>query len=231
MQELNLEDSKTELMGQALLFGLLGKILYGALDKLWLDSLIVEDVFGEAPFGADQVEIQHGLELLKCWASENRSGISEDEFKNIKADQMRLLIGIDHVLAPVWESVYFNESRLVFQKQTLEVREWYARFGLQIERLNKEPDDHIGLELSFIAHLASRAFQIMDEDSKTFKELLQAQRDFLTDHLLRWGPAWAKLVKQHANTDFYRGIAHLTHGALLAAADMLQIEMPKEASL
>ncbi len=231
MQEKNLEALKTELMGETLLFGLLGRILYGELDKAWLESLIVEDVFGEAPFGADQAEIRHGLELLNRWSSENRSGISEEEFKDLKADQMRLLIGIDRVLAPVWESVYFNESRLVFQKQTLEVRDWYARFGLQIERLNKEPDDHIGLEMSFVAHLASHALQTVDADVETFEELLQAQRDFLTDHLLRWGPAWAKLIKQHANTDFYRGIGHLTHGALLAAADTLQIKLPKEVSL
>jgi TorA maturation chaperone TorD len=169
--------------------------------------------------------------LLGRWSEENRSGITVDEFKNLKSEQLRLFIGLDRVLVPVWESVYFNESRLVFQEQTIQVREWYARFGLQIERLNKEPDDHIGLELLFISHLASRALQAVDEDPRSFDELLQAQRDFLTEHLLRWGPAWAKLVNQQARTDFYRGIGHMTHGALLAAADTLQIKMPKEASL
>lgn len=231
MQDMDLETWKTELIGEALLFGLLGRILYGELDKEWLDSLIAEDVFGEAPFGAEQVEIQHGLELLRRWSTENRNGTSEQEYKNVMADQMRLLIGIERVLAPVWESVYFNERRLVFQKQTLDVREWYARFGLQIERLNKEPDDHIGLEFSFIAHLALRALQVADNDVNACEELLHAQIDFLTEHLLRWGPAWAKLVKQHAETDFYRGVAHLTHGALLAAAEMLDVKMPTEVSL
>jgi TorA maturation chaperone TorD len=32
---------------------------------------------------------------------------------------------------------------------------------------------------------------------------------------------------QYAETDFYRGIAHLTLGALQAMAEFLQIEMPK----
>ncbi len=63
------------------------------------------------------------------------------------------------------------------------------------------------------------------------KNLLQAQRDFLSEHLLRWGPAWAKLVKKHAETDFYRGLAHLTNGALLAAAELLKVEMPKEVKI
>lgn len=222
---------KAVLTGEALLFGLLGKALYEDLDKAWLDILIREDVFSEAPFGGEQAETQRGLELLQRWANENRAGISGEEFKAMKNDQLYLFIGTDKVLAPVWESVYFSEKRLVFQEQTIQVREWFARFGLQIERFNKEPDDHIGLELSFVSHLASRMLQTLQEDSTTFDELLQAQRDFLREHLLRWGPAWAKLVKQHSETDFYRGLAHLTHGALLAAAEMLQIQMPKEVSL
>jgi TorA maturation chaperone TorD len=132
----------------------------------------------------------------------------------------------------MWESVYLTESHLVFQEQTLQVREWYRRFGLQMERLHREPDDHIGLELSFIAHLASRAVQAIDEvDEASLDSLLQAQREFLSEHLLRWGPAWAKLVKKHAQTDFYRALAHLTHGTLLALVEELEISMPKEVSL
>lgn len=231
MHDMNTEALKTELVGEALLFGLLGRMLYGELDKAWLESLITDEVFSESPFGTNQIEIRKGLELLSRWSAENRDGISEDEFKSLQFDQLRLLIGLDRVLAPVWESVYFNESRLVFQQQTHEVREWYARFGLQIERFNREPDDHIGLELSFIAHLATRALNVVDEDPQCFDEFVEAQRQFLSEHLLGWGPAWAKLVKQHAETDFYRGVGHLTHGALLAATEVLQIKMPREVSL
>ncbi|MGE5464972.1 MAG: molecular chaperone [Syntrophothermus sp.] len=231
MHDMNTEALKTELVGEALLFGLLGRMLYGELDKAWLESLITDEVFSESPFGTNQIEIRKGLELLSRWSAENRDGISEDEFKSLQFDQLRLLIGLDRVLAPVWESVYFNESRLVFQQQTHEVREWYARFGLQIERFNREPDDHIGLELSFVAHLATRALNVVDEDPQCFEKFIEAQRQFLSEHLLGWGPAWAKLVKQHAETDFYRGVGHLTHGALLAATEVLQIKMPREVSL
>ncbi len=220
------------LIGESLLCGLLGKILYEDPDRTWLEALIREDVFTEAPLGADQTETQRGLELLQRWADENRDGISEAEMKALKQDQASLFIGIDKVLAPLWESVYFNERRLVFQEETLQVREWYSRFQLQAERINREPDDHIGLELIFIAQLASRALQAMEDNNEAaFNELLQAQRDFLSEHLLRWGPAWAKLVKQHAQTDFYRGIGHLVHGSLLALAAGLEIAMPKEVAL
>ncbi len=232
MPQTDFAEWKPRLIGESLLCGLLGKILYEDLDKVWLQSLISEGVFAESPLGMDQVEVQRGLELLQRWSSENRAGISADEMRALEADHLRLFVGLDRVLAPVWESVYFNESHLVFQEQTLQVRGWYAQFGLQAEKLNREPDDHIGLELIFVAHLAVRAVEAIDnEDTASADSLLQAQRGFLREHLLRWGPAWAKLVKKHASTDFYRGLAHLTQGALLAIADTLEIQLPKEASL
>ncbi|MCX6064708.1 MAG: molecular chaperone TorD family protein, partial [Chloroflexi bacterium] len=158
--------------------------------------------------------------------------ISDTQFEALTKDQLHLFIGPDKLLVPSWESAYFNQGRLVFQEQTIQVREWYARFGLAIETVNHEPDDHIGPELSFVAHLATLGLQVLeDADDQNLESILQAQRDFLGEHLLRWGPAWARLVGEHAETDFYRGLAHLTHGALLAAAETLQIELPKEVRL
>lgn len=232
MQARTMNDLSSTIFGESLLFGLLGKILYADLDKAWLETLIREDVFSEAPFGAEQVEMQHGIELLQRWSNENRDGLELPQFKALQEDNLCLFIGLNKVPAPVWESVYFSEKRLLFQEQTLQVREWYARFGLQAERINREPDDHIGLEMLFIAHLASLALHAIEQnDEPKLNEILQAQRDFLSEHLLRWGPVWAKLVKQHAATDFYHGIAHLTHGALLAIAETLEIKMPKEVTL
>ncbi len=227
-----LKELKPTILGGSLLFGLLGRILYADLDKDWLDTLIRDDVFSESPFGAEQTETRHGIELLQRWTNENCGGLETPQFKALQDDHLHLFIGLGKVLAPMWASVFFSEKKLLFQEQTLQIRDWYARFGLQAEKINREPDDHIGLEMLFVAHLASLALQAIEQDDENkLNEILQAQRDFLSGHLLRWGPAWAKLVKQHATTDFYRGIAHLTHGALLAIAETLQIEMPKEVRL
>ena len=217
------------LLGEALVFESLGRLLYEELDKAWLQSLLKEDVFEDVPFGAEQHETKLGLELLQNWARENEAGISDKSFDDLRVDYTRLFVGIKKVLAPLWESVYFNQDRMVFQEQTLQVRAWYRRFGLEPEKLYKEPDDHIGLELLFLVHLAKLGLQALEENDQAGSEkYLQAQRDFLSEHLLRWGPAWAKLVRQHASTDFYRGLAHLVHGTLLAVAELLEVEVPKE---
>jgi TorA maturation chaperone TorD len=228
----NTEGRSTLLMGEMLLFGLLGRVLYAQLDHAWLQQLIAEDVFGEAPFGMKKPEVKEGLRLLQAWSAKNRNGISQADFLNLQADYTRLFVGVGRVLAPLWESVYFNENRMVFHEQTLQVRKWFRRFNLEAEKMNAEPDDHIGLEMTFVAHLANLALKVLDQgDHEKLEEYLEAQRDFLSQHLLKWGPAWCNLVEEQAHTDFYKGLAKLTRGALHAAAEWLDIEIPREFAL
>lgn len=222
-------DWETVLMGENLLAGLLGKILYTELDRTWLQTLIDEDVFSESPFGESQAEVQSGLEYLQLWRKENQPKISDQAFLDLQTDYTRMFVGIQKVLAPVWESVYFSEKRMVFQEETLKVRNWYRRYKLEPEKLYQEPDDHIGLELAFVAHLAQMGLQALEQnDEASFQQALDAQRDFLSEHLLRWGFKWAELVDMHAKTNFYRGIGHLVSGALIEAASLVGAELPQE---
>jgi TorA maturation chaperone TorD len=145
-------------------------------------------------------------------------------FEDVQADYTRLFIGPGQVLTPPWESVYFSEERLTFQKETLDVRNWYKRFGLQAAKIYNEPDDHIGLELEFIAHLARLGLDALEKnDAAAFDKSLDAQRGFLVEHLLRWAPDWCEQVQSRANTGFYRGISLVTRGSLEESAKILDL--------
>ncbi len=223
----NTEDWTETLTGESLLLGLLGKMLYTPPGREWMEELIRGDLFSEPPFGGDQPLVQQGLQTLQAWCLENQNGIPDPALADLQNDYLRLFIGLEKVLAPAWESVYFSKDRLIFQEQTLQVRQWYARYGVEIERLHKEPDDHIGLELIFVAHLAQCAVDhLAQADPAAFEADLTAQRQFLSEHLLRFAPAWYALVEEHASTDFYRGLGRLIWGALQAAADLLTVEIP-----
>jgi TorA maturation chaperone TorD len=229
METINMESLQSFLMGEALLCGLLGRALYEDPDHAWLDQLIREDVFSEVPLGAGQEDVERGRKMLDQWAKKYQKGLPKAELDAIQSDRLYLFIGVGKPLAPVWESVYFNEGRLIFQEQTLQVRNWYTRFGLQFEHLGNEPDDHMGVELLFVGHLATLAFKALEQgDGASADALLQNQRDFLTEHLLRWAPAWSGLVEKHAHTDFFQGLAILTRGALMTISQVLKIEIPQE---
>lgn len=211
------------LTGEILVTSLLSKVLYSYPEKAWLQSLADQDIFAELPLGNDQPDAQAGLVLLQGWANSVRGGMTTEMFDDLCSDYTRLLIGPGKVIAAPWESVYFSDERLIFTEQTLKVRSWYQRFHLEIPNLYKEPDDHIGLEFAFVAHLTRQALICLEQQERTaFENILTAQRQFLAEHLLTFAPRWCKLVQDNANTDFFRGISLLTSGVLTEIATIMQ---------
>ena len=210
------------LTGEMLTFALLGKAFYVYPEKAWMQSLTDEDIFAEVPFAATQSQAVAALSLLQQWTK----SVSEQSLDDLRSDYTRLFIGPGKVLTPPWESVFFSEERLTFQESTLHVREWYRRFGLQSDKLYQEPDDHIGLELEFVAHLAKQALLALEQnDQANFDTAIDAQKKFIAEHLGRWAWGWCEQVEAQAHTDFYRGMAMLTRGAVAEVASLLNIQI------
>ncbi len=215
----------SKLSEEVLLFGLLGKLLYNAPDRETLEQLAGEAVFSNAPFAADQPATMEGLYLLQQW-SEAFVADPDVILGAVQSDYTRLFMQVAGLPLAPWESVFYNEERLLFEESTLDVRRWYRRFGLEPVNLHKEPDDQIGLELLFIAHLAQLALKRAQEgDITLMEELLQAQRAFCRQHPLVWVPIWCDLMLEHARTDYYRGLALLVRGALTELATILDLEI------
>lgn len=217
------------LTGEALSLTLLSRALFSEPERAWVDTLIKEQVFSEVPFGSENPDTKDGLELLQTWSREYKDGMSDEDFFDLKQDYTALFVGmVAPMPVPPWESVYLNRDHLVFQEETRQVREWYKRFNLEPEKKFQEPDDHIALELLFLARLAQLALEAIDQgDEDRVDELLQAQADFLSQHLLRWGIIWSGRVIEHANTDYYRGLGYLSQGFMLTLMTMFGLKLPK----
>lgn len=152
----------------------------------------------------------------------SRSREAGEDAAAVKRDYSRLFVGPDRLLAPPYESVHRSRDRLVFETETFKVRAFYARFGLVAPRQGREPDDHIGLELELMATLCLRALDALEvEDASRAEVLVGAQREFLVEHLLAWGPDLMDLIVAHADTDFYAGVGALGAGVLAEAGGLL----------
>ncbi len=217
------------LTGEMLLSGLLGKLLFTSPERDWLASLAADSVFEAAPFASEQPDVKAGLTLLNEWADQNKDGLSDQAFREVESEYDRLFIGPGQVLAPPWESVFVKEGRLIFQEVTLQVRDWYRRHGLQSVKLHQEPDDHIGLELTFLAHMAGEGLAALEiGDDVAFEAANNAQRQFLSEHVLNWATLWCDQVGEYSRADFYRGVALVVKGFLteLAAIFDLRVSVP-----
>jgi putative dimethyl sulfoxide reductase chaperone len=114
------------------------------------------------------------------------------------------------------ESVWLDEDSLMMQEPMFQVRAWYRRWGLAAEDWRRFPDDHLCLQLLFIAHLFTRGE-------------LKAAAQFMDEHLLRWLTDFAVRVANRCGTDFYAGLAVLTGAYLEELRDLLAelLEQPR----
>jgi TorA maturation chaperone TorD len=49
----------------------------------------------------------------------------------------------------------------------------------------------------------------------------------MAEHLLKWAPDCLQRVIEHANTDYYRGVAYLTLGCLSETVKVLGLQRKK----
>ena len=229
LEEIQIHKSSDELIetltAETLVFGYLNKVFYEKPVAEFLDTQKSEVLFDHWPLDAGDEYTTNGLQIMR----EFTAAWTHDQLDSLIRDYRRLFIGPGHLPAPPWESVYLSIDGLIYEEQTMAVRKFYARYDLQSPKKHKEPDDHFGLELAFLAHLCTVGLEsIRAGDSAALASSLDDQRDFLKEHLLLWATLFLDNVIEHAQTGYYRGAAHLAKGAINHAADFLGLDIDPE---
>ena len=124
------------------------------------------------------------------------------ELRRSVSDFNRVVVGLgaDRTSHP-WESAYTNSKRLLFQAETLDVRNAYRAFGYLPECYPRVADDHIALECAFMAVLARKSLEVQDDEELACLEA--GQRAFLQDHFLRWIGDYARDLRVDAPDGLY----------------------------
>ena len=124
-----------------------------------------------------------------------------------------------------YESVYTSEGGLMMQDAYAEVLHVYRGAGFAKNPGFKEPEDHLAVELAFMALLCGRAVEALRAgDEAGAERQLRAQREFLSDHLLNWIDRFTADVRKAAEDGFYFDLATFTEGFLPAdAAELAEV--------
>lgn len=132
---------------------------------------------------------------------------------NTDRDYLYLIRGIGRPLVEPHESARLSHEHLVFEAETLEVREAYRRAGFEVPNLNVEPDDHVGYEVGFLAELAGRVNTALSVGDRSLAEQTAfAALSFARDHLDRFFEDVLIGLEEHANTAIYRALPALMRG-------------------
>lgn len=217
-QEALLTEWHPTLMSHMIAYGFFNKVYYNPPEKVFISQLVTEGLFHEWPLLMNK-DTEVGLKLMHAFAEQWTDAM----LPTLIRDYNNLFVGPDRLLAPPWESVYLSRDHLLFEEETMAVRRFYNRFNLQAPNLNTEPDDHIGLEMAFMANLCTVGIMAIDnEDADALEKSLQAQREFLSNHLLCWGPQFCQKVIDGAETTYFKGAGHLALGCLNTTAVTLK---------
>jgi TorA maturation chaperone TorD len=112
-----------------------------------------------------------------------------------------------------YASVYLSENHLLYQKETEDVIKFYAENKIAQKEDFKEPEDHIAVELNFIALLTDGASKALrNNDATTAIDKLKVTKKFMEKHLLPWVHRFCIDLREAATDDFYSSFADITLG-------------------
>jgi TorA maturation chaperone TorD len=160
-------------------------------------------------FVTEEGEYGQALDVLLAEAAVCRSGGSE-AIEQLSNGFTALFVGPGKVEADPWESFYLSRDNTLFQSTTLEVRKAYVAQGLLPQAYPNVADDHVALELDFMARLAERLEDAFEaNDSHVAVECLFASESFIGEHLINWIPAFAEALKKARHSYFYREVGNV----------------------
>jgi anaerobic sulfite reductase subunit A len=175
---------------------------------------------------AEQQEVQ-GTELAEGFTNLAKylSSIEERDPESVRlelaVDYAGVFLGVWRTLPHPSESVYVTDKTMVMHETRDNVLKIYRSMGVDKVNTFHEPEDHIAMELQFMAILCDKTIGAFKEDHHAdVMKCLEVQKDFLNDHLGKWVPRMAADVIATARKEFYKAIAKITKG---------YIEMDKEA--
>ena len=178
------------LVARAYLYELWHKLFATAPDAETLDALLSEqtgEVLGVVAEGNEVLEALSG-HLAAMRGTEDRAAL----LKAVRGEYTRSFIGPAEPVALPFASPYKTRDRAVFQMNTVEVRRWYRRFGLEPAQLLRIPDDHVAIICAFCAHQAQElADAFLEGDAGRLAAVLVDQLQFVPEHVNSWAGDYA----------------------------------------
>lgn len=175
---------------------------------------VSSDVLGQLLNALTSLEEQQaqdaGYELLGQFARNAQGRDLGEVGKELAAEYVRLFYASRQGVSP-YESVYTSEDHLLMQEARDQVLQAYRAEGLEKPDEFQEPEDHIALELAFMAYLCEGTVDALQSGQREAALVcLSKQKDFLKDHLMVWLPQFCQHLAQATRSDFYGGLAQIT---------------------
>lgn len=202
------------------------------VDKAFLQSVFeistsLQDSFRDV----EESNLIQGRELVESFCKEIREANEEVVLGDLARHYAFLFLGVGSENVALCESAYRNERGLLFQNAYFDILEKYREVGLGKREDFPEPEDHLSLELAYMAHLSRWSISSIETGKKEeLEKYHQYQRNFLKGHLLPWIPLFARGLSEISPSTFYKAIACLLEGYVKIDFEFLDSLLPEVAA-
>lgn len=171
-----------------------------------LRAVLDSDLSEEATESLDKIETH--LTEIEHWSSSE--GINW-KVQDLRDEHRRVFSNVIALDCPPYETLFGNDH--VFGQSYVmgDISGFYTAFGLQLSQDIHERLDHLAVELEFLHFLAYKESYALCHDGKEkIKTVIDAEKKFVKEHVGRWVPLFAGMLKIKADYGFYKSIADFT---------------------
>lgn len=214
---MSVDDVKTANLSRERLYAFLSRIFANEIDEELLRTIIAVQPTIDLLASSQQTEdFREGSTHLTDFVRQARAleGRERDElFTDLAVEYAGMLLaaGKNHLLTS--ESAYLGGHHLYYDKPYAQVKNLYRRSHVEKRQDFLEPEDHIAVELDFMANLCKEMDSLLGQKSvEGALQNLKLQKEFLRDHLVKWVPDLCESMKKAAESKLYKSVAELTKG-------------------
>lgn len=167
--------------GRGSVYRLLSRLFEREIDEAFSRHLASCDAF-----------VSQDAHLMELYAAmiAHLGDAGEEAIENLAVDFDRIFFGMGPLASKKafpYESVYTSDGGLMMQDAYAEVKHEYRRSGWEKNPAFPEPEDHVAVELLFMARCCDAAAEALrDDDVPAAEASLVLQKSFVDRHLLNW---------------------------------------------
>jgi TorA maturation chaperone TorD len=204
-------------------YSFLSKVYEKEVTVDFLKKLTGSEFIGQISGVADE----EGFRLLSSYLKSLAGRDLEKVKLELAVEYAALFLGLRGGVYHPSESAYRTSTHFIMQQPRDDVMMTYLKAGVSKASNFPEPEDHIAMELLFMAHLCGKTADALQGAQKAeARDLLETQKDFLNNHILIWVPQFTRDIVKVAQLDFYKGVAEITNAFIAtdkeAVADLIQ---------
>jgi putative dimethyl sulfoxide reductase chaperone len=148
------------------------------------------------------------FDAIEEWVNSEGENYS---LQDLRDEHRRVFSNVISLDCPPYETLFGNDH--VFGQSYVmgDIAGFYSAFGLQLSPDIHERLDHLSVELEFMHFLAYKeSYAILHDGKEKLQTVVEAEKKFVKDHIGRWVPLFAGMLRRKADYGFYKILADFT---------------------